>query len=82
MLKGDLPWARYNNRMEGYKEKVLRKKEEFGVTKLCKGTPTQVAQIGYHLKTVIWQEPPDYDLVVMLFFSHAIAPNIKALQSF
>lgn len=60
-LKGSLPWMgiKAPTKKQRY-EKVLEKKLEVSIEQLCRGLPSAVADYLYYVRSLRFDDEPDY----------------------
>ena len=67
LLKGKLPWqGLVAKRKEDKYLKVLEKKKELTPKELCMGLPTQIKKFLIYVKSLEYEEQPNYQLMVHL----------------
>ncbi len=67
-LKGSLPWQglKANTKKQKY-EKILEKKSRTSIEQLCAGLPAEFRSYFEHVKSLRFEDRPDYDYVKRLF---------------
>ena len=61
LLKGNLPWQgiRIEDKSEKYK-KILERKKSISTDMLCKGLPSEFANVFYYCRSLKFEDKPDY----------------------
>eukprot|EP00602_Paraphysomonas_sp_CaronLab_P000516 CAMPEP_0185019640 /NCGR_PEP_ID=MMETSP1103-20130426/2255_1 /TAXON_ID=36769 /ORGANISM="Paraphysomonas bandaiensis, Strain Caron Lab Isolate" /LENGTH=383 /DNA_ID=CAMNT_0027550067 /DNA_START=183 /DNA_END=1334 /DNA_ORIENTATION=- len=67
-LRGSLPWQglKANTKKQKY-ERILEKKAEVSVETLCKGYPAEFRSYFEHVRSLRFEERPDYDYLKRMF---------------
>ena len=76
-VKGELPWQGIRGKTKSEKkEKIKMKKKETSIIELCKGLPGEFHEIFLYIRSLKYEEKPNYDLIINLLNSVASKNSI------
>jgi len=76
-LKGELPWQGIRGKTKSEKkEKIKLKKKETSVKDLCKGLPIEFYEIFLYIRSMKYEEKPNYDLIINMLNAVAFKNSI------
>ena len=73
-MRGELPWTKIDDKSQ--KDLILELKSYEKINDLCKECPEQICDLLKYVKSLKFDEAPDYDFFNMMFQSIAIDAGI------